>query len=58
MPGKKVIMPDFTGTGWCVPESELPSVLVHGTYQRHLGSIKANGLLRTRRDLHFQDPEC
>ena len=33
-------------------------MLVHGTYQRHVSSIKANGLLRTRRDLHFQDPEC
>ena len=51
-------IPDVTGPGWRVPEADLPSVLVHGTYQRHVSSIRANGLLRTRRDLHFQDPEC
>ena len=51
-------IPDVTGPGWRVPEADLPMVLVHGTYQRHVSSIKANGLLRTRRDLHFQDPEC
>ena len=51
-------IPDVTGPGWRVPEADLPSVLVHGTYQRRVSSIKANGLLRTRRDLHFQDPEC
>ena len=51
-------IPDVKGPGWRVPEADLSSVLVHGTYQRHVSSIKANGLLRTRRDLHFQDPEC
>ena len=51
-------IPDVTGPGWRVPEADLPMVLVHGTYQRHVSSIKANGLIRTRRDLHFQDPEC
>ncbi|OLQ04789.1 hypothetical protein AK812_SmicGene12099 [Symbiodinium microadriaticum] len=39
-------IPDVAGPGWRVPESELPAVLVHGTYKRHLDSIKADGLLR------------
>ena len=45
------------GPAALVPDSELPSLLVHGSYRRHTASIQKWGLARRDRDVHFHDPE-
>ena len=49
-------IPDCVGPSRIVPPSEVPKMLVHGTYRKHVPQIEVQGLKRLRRDLHLQDP--
>ena len=49
-------IPDCVGPSREVPDDEVPKLLVHGTYRRHVPQIEVQGLKRFRRDLHLQDP--
>ena len=49
-------IPDCVGPSRVVPPTDVPKLLVHGTYRKHVPQIEAEGLRRFRRDLHLQDP--
>ena len=49
-------IPDCVGPSREVPEDDVPKLLVHGTYRKHVPQIEVQGLKRFRRDLHLQDP--
>ena len=49
-------IPDCVGPSREVPPADVPKLLVHGTYRKHVPQIEVQGLKRFRRDLHLQDP--
>ncbi|CAL1147366.1 unnamed protein product [Cladocopium goreaui] len=50
-------IPGVAGPGVLVKPSEVPALLVHGSYHRHTASIVQNGLSASRRMIHLVDPE-
>lgn len=51
-------IPGCVGPSRVVPANEVPAVLIHGTYRRHVPGIEAKGILCQRRDIHLQDPQA
>ena len=47
---------DCVGPSRSVPDAEVPTLLVHGTYRQYVPSIETQGIVRERRDIHLQDP--
>ena len=50
-------IPGVVGPGVLVEPSEVPALLVHGSYHKHTASIVQSGLSASRRMVHLVDPE-